>query len=73
MLLKEVAGLYGLDDLTAEEEAKLKEFANLEPAKLQADMVKMLANRANLGFTTGDHWGRHIPIFFWTAKTVWFS
>lgn len=56
--LKEVAALYGLDHLTSEEEATLNSSKNLG-----ADMVKMLANRANIGFTTGGHTGEDVFLY----------
>ncbi|CAH0344748.1 Alkaline phosphatase 4 [Bacillus sp. CECT 9360] len=56
--LKEVAALYGLDNLTSEEEATLNSSKNLA-----SDMVKMLANRANIGFTTGGHTGEDVFLY----------
>ncbi|WP_409276239.1 alkaline phosphatase [Neobacillus sp. SCS-31] len=56
--MKEVAELYGLDNLTAEEIEALK-----ASKTLQADMVKMLANRANIGFTTGGHTGEDVFLY----------
>lgn len=56
--LKEVAALYGLDNLTSEEEATLHSSKNLA-----SDMVKMLANRANIGFTTGGHTGEDVFLY----------
>lgn len=56
--LKEVAALYGLDNLTAEEEKQLASSKNLAP-----DMTKMLANRANIGFTTGGHTGEDVFLY----------
>lgn len=51
--LKEVAALYGLDNLTSEETAKLTASKNIG-----AEMTKLLAKRANIGFTTGGHTGK---------------
>jgi alkaline phosphatase len=56
--LKEVAALYGLESLTAEEEQKLNSSTNLG-----ADLVKLLANRANIGFTTGGHTGEDVFLY----------
>ncbi|MGG0409712.1 alkaline phosphatase [Peribacillus simplex] len=56
--LKEVAALYGLDDLTSEESAKLSSSKNVG-----AEMTKMLANRANIGFTTGGHTGEDVSLY----------
>ncbi|AST89880.1 alkaline phosphatase [Sutcliffiella cohnii] len=56
--MKEVAVLYGLDNLTA------TEIENLKSSKtLQADMTKMLANRANIGFSTGGHTGEDVFLY----------
>ncbi|AGX06947.1 MULTISPECIES: alkaline phosphatase [Bacillaceae] len=56
--MEKVAGLYGLDNLTKEELDKLKASANL-----QSDMAKMLANRANIGFSTGGHTGEDVFLY----------
>ncbi|TWT08026.1 alkaline phosphatase [Planococcus sp. CPCC 101016] len=56
--LKEAAALYGLDNLTEEEVNTLKKSKNL-----QADMTKMLAQRANIGFTTGGHTGEDVFLY----------
>src|SRR5690606_31963169 len=50
--MKEVAVLYGLDNLSSDEINKLK-----ASKTLQSDMTKMLANRANIGYSTGGHTG----------------
>ncbi|WBL15502.1 alkaline phosphatase [Sutcliffiella sp. NC1] len=56
--MKEVAELYGLDNLTA------TEIENLKTSKtLQADMMKMLADRANIGFSTGGHTGEDVFLY----------
>ncbi|MGM7721352.1 alkaline phosphatase [Metabacillus sp. Hm71] len=59
--IEEVAALYGLDNLTADEKEKL------HAAKKKADvgpiLVKLLANRANLGFTTGGHTGEDVFLY----------
>ena len=56
--MKEVAELYGLDNLTAAEIEALK-----TSKSLQADMTKMLANRANIGFSTGGHTGEDVFLY----------
>ncbi|MBS4218427.1 alkaline phosphatase [Bacillus sp. FJAT-49711] len=56
--MKEVAELYGLDNLTATEIEGLK-----ASKSLQADMTKILANRANIGFTTGGHTGEDVFLY----------
>ncbi|MEK5233152.1 alkaline phosphatase [Lysinibacillus sp. FSL K6-0232] len=56
--LVEVAALYGLDALTEDELATLQSAENLGNA-----MVKMLANRANIGFTTGGHTGDDVFLY----------
>ncbi|MFC5602818.1 alkaline phosphatase [Sporosarcina koreensis] len=56
--MKEVAELYGLDNLTEAEIKALK-----ESKSLKADMTKMLANRANIGFTTGGHTGEDVFLY----------
>ncbi|PFN04605.1 MULTISPECIES: alkaline phosphatase [Bacillus cereus group] len=59
--VKEVAALYGLDDLTDDEKEKL------QTAKKKKDvgsiLVKLLANRANIGFTTGGHTGEDVFLY----------
>lgn len=56
--MDEVAALYGLNDLTAEERQKL-----LASKNVGSDMSKMLAERANLGFTTGGHTGEDVFLY----------
>ncbi|WP_371410647.1 alkaline phosphatase [Bacillus pseudomycoides] len=59
--VKEVAALYGLDNLTDDEKEKLK------TAQKKADvgpiLTKLLANRANIGFTTGGHTGEDVFLY----------
>ncbi|EJV84338.1 alkaline phosphatase [Bacillus cereus] len=59
--IKEVATLYGLDNLTDDERERLK------VAKKKADvgpiLTKLLANRANIGFTTGGHTGEDVFLY----------
>lgn len=56
--MKEVAEFYGLDNLTDAEIDGLK-----ASKSLQEDMTKMLANRANIGFTTGGHTGEDVFLY----------
>lgn len=56
--LAEVAALYGLDDLTTEELEKLNSSKNIG-----ADMIKMLAERAHIGYTTGGHTGEDVFLY----------
>lgn len=56
--LVEVAALYGLDNLTEEELTTLKSAKDLG-----SEMVKMLANRANIGYTTGGHTGEDVFLY----------
>lgn len=56
--MKEVAELYGLDDLKDSEVEALK-----TSKSLRSDMTKMLANRANIGFTTGGHTGEDVFLY----------
>ncbi|WP_316571812.1 alkaline phosphatase [Neobacillus sp. YIM B06451] len=56
--MKEVAELYGLDNLSEAEIEGLK-----ASKTLQADMVKMLANRANIGFSTSGHTGEDVFLY----------
>ncbi|AVK83763.1 alkaline phosphatase [Lysinibacillus sp. B2A1] len=56
--LIEVAALYGLDNLTEEELTTLKSAKDLG-----SEMVKMLANRANIGYTTGGHTGEDVFLY----------
>ncbi|PER33682.1 alkaline phosphatase [Bacillus thuringiensis] len=56
--VEDVAKLYGLDNLTHDEKEKLK------AAKKKMDVGRiltiLLANRANIGFTTGGHTGEDV-------------
>lgn len=56
--LVEVAALYGLDNLTEEELTTLKSAKDFG-----SEMVKMLANRANIGYTTGGHTGEDVFLY----------
>ncbi|MFC4321291.1 alkaline phosphatase [Litchfieldia salsa] len=56
--MKEVAELYGLDGLTPEEVNSLK-----ASKTVHTDMAKMLANRANIGYSTGGHTGEDVFLY----------
>lgn len=63
--LIEVAALYGLDDLSVDELMTLKSAKDLG-----SEMVKMLANRANIGFTTGGHTGEDVFLYSYGPAKV---
>ena len=63
--LIEVAALYGLDDLTTDELSTLKLAKDLG-----SEMTKMLANRANIGFTTGGHTGEDVFLYSYGPSKV---
>uniref|UniRef100_UPI0020C00A05 alkaline phosphatase n=1 Tax=Lysinibacillus sp. D4A3_S15 TaxID=2941227 RepID=UPI0020C00A05 len=54
----EVAALFGLDPLTKDELTTLKSAKDVGSV-----MVKMLANRANIGYTTGGHTGEDVFLY----------
>ena len=56
--LIDVLNSYGLDGLTKKQVNKLKEAKDLE-----SEMVKMLAKRAHLGFTTRGHTGEDVFLY----------
>lgn len=56
--LGEIVKLYGLSDLSAQELSILSSSNNLS-----ADLTTMLANRANLGFTTNGHTGEDVFLY----------
>jgi len=56
--LEEVARLYGLDELTANEKKALSESFDLRKT-----LPELLAARANLGFTTGGHTGEDVLLY----------
>lgn len=56
--LEEVAALYGLKNLTDKERTALE-----TSEKLAATMVKLLAERANIGYTTGGHTGDDVFLY----------
>nr|WP_205184894.1 alkaline phosphatase [Metabacillus iocasae] len=58
---EEVAKLYGLDNLSSEEKAKLD--AAKDSKAIGTALVQMLANRANIGFTTGGHTGEDMFLY----------
>ncbi|MFD2683203.1 alkaline phosphatase [Bacillus seohaeanensis] len=59
--LKKVLTTYGLDDLSKAEYCKIKEADDLET--IEDSMVKMMAKRAHLGFTTHGHSGEDIFLY----------
>lgn len=59
--VKEIAALYGLGDLTNDEKAKLK--AAQKKTDVGPILTKLLANRANIGFTTGGHTGEDVFLY----------
>lgn len=56
--LEEVAALYGLKNLTDKERTALE-----TSEKLAATMTKLLAERANIGYTTGGHTGDDVFLY----------
>lgn len=56
--LEEVAALYGLKDLTADERTALQNSKNLNQT-----FVQLLSTRANIGFTTGGHTGDDVFLY----------
>lgn len=63
--LEEVAALYGLKNLTAEERKALNESPNIGNT-----LVKLLATRANIGYTTGGHTGEDVFLYSYGPKAV---
>ncbi|WP_433774067.1 alkaline phosphatase [Bacillus wiedmannii] len=59
--VEEVAALYGLDDLTNIEKEKLK--AIQKKNDVGPILTTLLANRANIGFTTGGHTGEDVFLY----------
>ncbi|WP_371392105.1 alkaline phosphatase [Bacillus pseudomycoides] len=64
--VKEVAALYGLDNLTDDEKEKLK--AAQKKADVGPILTKLLANRANIGFTTGGHTGEDVFLYSYGSQ-----
>lgn len=56
--LDEVAALYGLKNLTNEERKALVDATNIGDT-----MIRLLANRANIGYTTGGHTGDDVFLY----------
>lgn len=65
--LVEVAKLYGLDNLTAEETAALNA---TETKKLAGTFVNLLSKRADLGYTTGGHTGDDVFLYSYGPKRI---
>ncbi|MBG9812808.1 alkaline phosphatase [Bacillus endophyticus] len=59
--LEEIAALYGLENLTSDEKEKLKAAQTKE--EVGPILSKLLANRANIGFTTGGHTGEDVFLY----------
>ncbi|PFJ18701.1 alkaline phosphatase [Bacillus cereus] len=59
--VKDVATLYGLDNLTHSEKEKLK--AAQKKTDVGPILTMLLANRANIGFTTGGHTGEDVFLY----------
>lgn len=59
--IKEIAALYGLDDLTDNEKELLK--AAQKKTDVGPIFTKLLTNRANIGFTTGGHTGEDVFLY----------
>ncbi|WP_242212864.1 alkaline phosphatase [Bacillus cereus group sp. BfR-BA-01383] len=59
--VEEVAALYGLDNLTHDEKDKLK--AAQKNMDVGPILTTLLANRANIGFTTGGHTGEDVFLY----------
>ncbi|MEA1010746.1 MULTISPECIES: alkaline phosphatase [Bacillus cereus group] len=59
--VEEVAALYGLDNLTHDEKEKLK--AAQKNMDVGPILTTLLANRANIGFTTGGHTGEDVFLY----------
>ncbi|HDR6313068.1 TPA: alkaline phosphatase [Bacillus cereus] len=64
--VEDVAKLYGLDNLTYDEKERVK------AAKKKSDVgpifTTLLANRANIGFTTGGHTGEDVFLYSYGPK-----
>lgn len=65
--LVEVAKLYGLDNLTAEETTALNA---TETKKLAGTLVNLLSKRADLGYTTGGHTGDDVFLYSYGPKRI---
>ncbi len=59
--LKDVLGKYGLDGLNKKEYCVMKEAK--DTGDLEDDMVKLMARRANLGFSTHGHTGEDVFLY----------
>ena len=55
-----MAGFYGINDLTAEEEAAIKA---TEKGKMNYTVGPMISKRANIGWTTGGHTGEDVTLY----------
>lgn len=59
--LKEVLSSYGLDDLNKKEYCVMKDAKDV--SVLEDEMVKLMAKRANLGFSTHGHTGEDVFLY----------
>ncbi|OAT81019.1 alkaline phosphatase [Bacillus sp. MKU004] len=59
--LKEVLSAYGLDDLNKKEYCLMKDAKDV--GDLEDEMVKLMAKRANLGFSTHGHTGEDVFLY----------
>lgn len=58
---------YGIDDLSEEEIDKIKE---AETGSLNYTVGPMIAERANIGFTTNGHTGEDIPLYVYAPEKI---
>ncbi len=63
--LEEVAGYYGLNNLTTEERQALTSSKNIG-----GTLAQLLANRANIGYTTGGHTGDDVFLYSYGPNKV---
>lgn len=59
--VEDVAKLYGLDNLTYDEKERVK--AVKKKSEVGPTFTTLLANRANIGFTTGGHTGEDVFLY----------
>ncbi|MTH53081.1 alkaline phosphatase [Bacillus mangrovi] len=64
--MEEAAALYGITDPSSDEKAKMA--AAKTKAEAGVLLPKLLANRANLGFTTGGHTGEDVFLYSYGPK-----
>ncbi|MFP3473208.1 alkaline phosphatase, partial [Micrococcus sp. SIMBA_144] len=59
--LKEVLSSYGLGNLSSKEYCAMEDAKSVED--LESEMVRLMAKRANLGFTTHGHTGEDVFLY----------